>query len=270
MTAAPRFACMELMWGDVSGAKLEPWLDETRAIGFGGVAMRRTTLWPFVDEPQRFAALLSARGLSLVGAYSTIDTAPADIERFCGFLSALGCHDLVLHGGQRAGAPERAQLARLLDERGALCARHGVRVSFHHHTHVPFETYEETAELLRLTDARHVHLFCDTGHATKDFVEFPVARRAYELLVRHWDRVSYIEFKDWSAAGDFATDLGCGEADLRPVAALIRERAFPGWIVLEQNAPSAGSTPGQSAERGLRFARELFAQTASSTSGSHR
>ncbi|MBA2482490.1 MAG: hypothetical protein H0V44_17640, partial [Planctomycetes bacterium] len=116
--AAPRFACMELMWGDISGSKLEPWLDEIRDLGFTGVAMRRTTLWPYVDEPRRFAALLDARGLSLAGAYATTDTSAADIERFCVFLRALGCPDLVLHGAARAGAAERGQLARLLDGRG--------------------------------------------------------------------------------------------------------------------------------------------------------
>ncbi|MBA3710082.1 MAG: hypothetical protein H0W83_14830, partial [Planctomycetes bacterium] len=112
-TTTPPFACMELMWGDVSGAKLEPWLDEIRAIGFTGVALRRTTLEPFFAEPARFAAMLASRGLALAGAYTTIDTPAAEIERACGFLRELGCRDLVLHGGTRA-AGEFARSAAIL------------------------------------------------------------------------------------------------------------------------------------------------------------
>ena len=271
MAIPVRFACMELMWGDVSGPALEPWLDEIAGIGFAGAALRRTTLLPFLDQPERIAGLLAARGLALAGTYATTDTPAADLERLCVLLRALGCRDLVLHGGARGGDAERTALARLLDERGAMAARHGVRVSFHHHTGVPIETYEETAWLLRATDPRHVHLFCDTGHATKDFSEFPPAERAPELLARHWDRVAYIEFKDWSPEREFATDLGLGLAGLRAAAELIVARGRRGWIVLEQNAPAAGSTPRASAERGLRHARELFAAaTGTAAATSHR
>ncbi|MBA3710288.1 MAG: TIM barrel protein, partial [Planctomycetes bacterium] len=154
--------------------------------------------------------------------------------------------------------------------RGALAAPYGVRISFHHHTGVPFETYEETAQLLRDTDPQHVHLFCDTGHATKDFTEFPVARRAYELLSRHWDRLCYLEFKDWSPQAEFATDLGDGQADFTAIARLVVERGWDRWIVLEQNAPANGSTPRQSAARSLRFAQQLFARKSAASTTSPR
>ena len=259
---APRFACMELMWGDVSGSLLEPWLDEVSSIGFTGVALRCGTVQPYLEDPERFSEMLASRGLRLAGAYAPIETSNAMVEAICGFLKRLDCQDLILHGGVRGGVPERMALARLLDDQGFRASGQGVRLGYHHHTHVPFETYEEIAELLRHTSPQRLHLFCDCGHATKDLIEFPAERRAYELLIRHWERVSYIEFKDWSADGEFGTDLGKGVADLRLVSQLIVERAYRGWIVLEQNWPSRDSTPRDSASAGLRFARGLFDSTA--------
>jgi sugar phosphate isomerase/epimerase len=263
MSTIPPIACMELMFGDVGGEKLAPWLKDIKAAGFEGAALRFSTLKHYFGRAPELHALLRANGLLLAGAYAPIETDAADVENLCALLQAVQCDNLCLHGGKRGGASERTALAHLLDGRGEMARRYGVCVSFHHHTHVPFETYEETAELLALTNPAHVHLFIDTGHAEKDFVGLPLGTRGLELARRHRARLKYVEFKEWNPQSDLATELGNGKTDFRALAAYLLETNYTGWITLEQNGPTPGSTAIACAERSLKVARRAFSDAAS-------
>ena len=64
----PPFACMELLWGGVSGASFEAWLDEVRGAGFAGVGVHAATLRPFLDDARGFDTLLARRGRVLGAA----------------------------------------------------------------------------------------------------------------------------------------------------------------------------------------------------------
>ncbi|MBI3832592.1 MAG: TIM barrel protein [Planctomycetes bacterium] len=258
----PRFACMELMWGDVAGACFEAWLDEVRALGFEGVAVRSLYVQPFLAEPRAFAELLKKRRLALAGVYLRIDEAPAQLEGLCAFLKQNGCADLILYGGTAATEAERAAAAQQIDALGAQGAAHGIVTTYHHHSGNYFETLEQTEAFLQRTDPRHVGLFCDTGHAAQDFEGHPRARRALLFLERNWARVRYIEFKEWSAELGLSTELGHGQTDFEALAGLILRKHYPGWITLEQNAPTPGSKPGECAGRSLRFAKKAFEKAA--------
>lgn len=258
MSTIPPIACMELMFGDVSGEKLAPYLMDIKAAGFDGAALRFTTLKQYFGHADQLQALLRTHGLELAGAYAPVETDAADIEKLCALLQSVKCDNLCMHGGKRGGAAERAALAKLLDARGELARRYGVFVSYHHHTHVPFETLEETAELLLLTHPNNVHLFLDTGHAEKDFQSVPLGKRGLELLKRHYSRLKYVEFKEWNPETDLATELGQGKTDFRAIAAFLLEHNYTGWITLEQNAPTAGSTAIACAQRSLEVARRAF------------
>jgi sugar phosphate isomerase/epimerase len=260
-TAAPRFACMELVFGDISGAKFEPWLDEIRDMGFDGVALRAaTTLQSYLDDSAAFVALLARKNLKLAGVYAQLSSSDEFIARVCRFLKSVGCHSLILHGAKRGGDAERAEATALMKKHAAAAHLFGIAVSFHHHTHTPFETFAETETLLLETNPAHVHLFLDTGHAHLDFVDLPVNQRTTELLKRHWPRVDYLEFKDCAAKTGLSTELGKGEIDFPPVAALLKDREYAGWIVLEQNSTMAGSTASADVARGLQFAKSVFSQ----------
>ena len=255
---------MELMFGDVSGEKLAPFLKDLKAAGFDGAALRFSTLKHFFGREKELNALLSSHGLALAGAYAPIDTDAAALEKFCALLQSAGCDNLCMHGGARKdgadGVASRAALAKLLDTRGAMARRYGVCVSFHHHCHVPFETFEETLELLESTDPKNVHLFLDSGHAEQDFQSLPLKTRGLELLKRCWPRVKYVEFKEWCPATGLNTELGGGSTDFVALAAYLLENNYPGWITLEQNSPTPGSTPIECAARSLKFAKRAFAQ----------
>ena len=266
MSHLPKIACMELMFGDVSGEKLAPFLRDLKAAGFDGAALRFSTLKAYFESVDELKALLKSSGLELAGAYAPMDTDAADVEKLCALLQAVGCDNLCMHGGQRKdgaeGAATRAALAKLLDTRGAMARRYGVCVSFHHHCNVPFETFEETLELLETTDPKNVYLFLDSGHAEQDFKSLPLKTRGLELLKRCWPRVKYVEFKEWNPTTHLNTELGAGQTDFVALAAYLLEHNYPGWITLEQNSPTAGATPIECAARSLKFARKAFEQAA--------
>ncbi|HYF49673.1 MAG TPA: TIM barrel protein [Planctomycetota bacterium] len=253
-----RFGCMDLMWGELKAPQFDAWLDEVKAIGFEGVGVRFMYTRQFLQKPTEFLAKLERCGLSLAAAYAPMDTSEADVRSLCALMKSAGCDNLVMHGYKRGGSTERTELARLLNARGEVTRQYGVVTMFHHHTHVPFENLTETEEQLAITDPAKVSLFCDTGHATKDFVEVPVAERAVTLLKNNWKRLKMIEFKDWSPETDLNTELCKGQCGFPAVAALMKERNYSGWVVLEQNSPSKGSTAGECARRSLEFATKLF------------
>jgi inosose dehydratase len=123
----------------------------------------------------------------------------------------------------------------------------------HHHTNTLAETMEESELLLAEVPSKNFFCFCDTGHATKDFIRQPIKERALGFLERNWPRVRYIECKDWTAATEFSTDLGRGDANFAAIFPLLHERNYSGWITVEQNSPSAGSTPAECARRAFEF-----------------
>ncbi len=250
----PRFACMELMWGGVEGAKFEPWLREVRACGFEGVALRAATL----RGTDGARALLAKHNLKLAAAYLPLHDADAHLETLARALAELDCADVVLHGGARGGETERAAAAKRIEELGARAAKRGLRASYHHHSGTPFETLEEAEALLRGADPEHLAGFCDTGHATQDFAGHPAERRALLFLERNWARMRVLEFKGWTPERGLNSELGEGPCDLAALSRFLCERRYASWIVLEQNAPAPGRLPRESAARSLAVARALF------------
>jgi sugar phosphate isomerase/epimerase len=251
------FACCDLMWGELSATQFDAWLDEVKALGFTGVGVRSPYTRPYLKKPAEFAEKLSRRGLKLAGAYIPVERSAEEFRDLCALVRACNCDSVILHGYKRGGAKEREELAKILNERGAVSRELCVVTMFHHHTSVPYETLEETEEQLKLTDAKKVALFVDTGHATRDFIELPVKDRAAALLKRQWARVKYVEFKDWSPETDLSTELGTGQADIAAAAKVLIEKKYSGWITLEQNSPTPGCTPGECAKRSLEYARKV-------------
>ena len=251
---------MELMWGGVAGEKFEPWLREIQSIGFAGVGCRASTLEPFFAEPQKLHALLKTYGLELASVYSEVHVDFVRYEALFNFMQAMNCENLVLHGGRGPAKADREIMARLLGHIGALAARFGLKAMFHHHTNTFSETMEQTEHVLSLTRPEHFHVFCDVGHATRDFIESPVKDRARIFLERNWKRLQLIEFKDWRPDGELSIEVGQGEADYASIFALLHERKYAGWIVFEQNSPNNGKTPGACAKGSFEFVQKHFVQ----------
>lgn len=148
------------------------------------------------------------------------------------------------------------EVTDLLDQMGEIALSCDILACYHNHTNHTGETLEETERLLSLTDATKFFGFLDVGHATKDFVGHPVKSRAPLFLERNWDRIRFLEFKDWSPQHGLRTEVGAGEADWESVFRIVKERGYSGWITVEQNGPMGEKTPLESARASRDFIRE--------------
>src|SRR5690348_7926977 len=118
----PRFACMQLMWGDVAGERLAPFLDEAASAGFAGVGLTHATLRAFLADPAPLIDALARRRLALASSYAPVTTPIGDLVAHARLLRAAGCADLVLHGWPRGGRAEYDALIAALDERSRAIA----------------------------------------------------------------------------------------------------------------------------------------------------
>ena len=255
MDQAVRLACMSLMWGQLSSAeRMEQWLSDVHAAGYEGVATFDRCLLALATEAD-FPRRLREIGLALASVDYKIDRDFDRLRGVCEIMQRLGSQHMVLLGGPAQKGADMGEIADLLNEIGEIALTYGVRAGFHNHTGHTGETMEEVEALLARTDPAKVFGFLDVGHATKDFAGHPVERRAALFLERNWDRIDFLEFKDWSETTDLNTEVGAGRCDYAAVFRILKDRGYSGWITVEQNGPTPGKTPLQCATASREFIR---------------
>ena len=253
-------AAMSLLWNNPNGDKLEPWLDEVKAAGYDGVAGFAEWGWQdYLAKPAEFGRLLANHGLKLasmdIGVHANFD----QYRQACRFMAELGARHLVCLGGWGKEPADFAALGGLLNRIGEIALEFGVHAVYHNHTGNTGETFEDMDRLLACTDPGKFFVMCDTGHATKDFVKQPVAQRATLFLEKYWDRLDFIEFKDWNPETDLNTPLGEGQCDFAAVFGLLKAKQYKGWITVEQNGHegrSRGRLPLECAKISREFIRK--------------
>ncbi len=145
----------------------------------------------------------------------------------------------------------------------------GLRTVFHPHCAGFIEAPWEVDELLARTPADLLGLCFDSGHLLYGGTADPV-----DTLRRHRDRVWHVHVKD--CATDIAAraraerwdyfaavrqgifcELGKGGVDLPGVVAALRETAYDGWVVVEQDVLPGMGAPADSARRNREVLRAL-------------
>jgi sugar phosphate isomerase/epimerase len=106
-------------------------------------------------------------------------------------------------------------------------------------------------------DFSKVSLMLDTGHATKDFVELPHKERAAHFLEKHWDKINYMELKDWNEVSDLNTPLGEGYTDYERIFNLMKNKGYTEWVTVEQNG-NDGLSLGRSALECAKLSRQYI------------
>ena len=149
----------------------------------------------------------------------------------------------------------------------------GLPTVFHHHCAGFIETPDEIACLLDRTDPEILGLVLDTGH----YVYGSGGCNAEDLgeaLERFADRIWYVHFKDChphiaeQARSDkwnyFRTmrhgvfcELGKGCVDFPAVVNWLKQRAYDGWIVVEQDVLPGTGVPKESAQRNREYLRHI-------------
>jgi inosose dehydratase len=152
-------------------------------------------------------------------------------------------------------------------------AETGLHTVFHHHCAGYVETPDEIAHFLELTDPSLLGLVFDTGHyAYGSGTSAP--RYVQEGLNRFADRIWYVHFKDcqpeianrartegWDyfeavRRGVFC-ELGQGCVNFPAVVALLRDHAYHGWVVVEQDVLPGMGAPRESALRNRDYLKAI-------------
>lgn len=238
-------------------------LDEIATAGYEGTELASNA----PRDPSRLRDELESRGLRLAGAFLALDflESPLEVElERAGALARLlreaGPGVLVAGpaehpqrmasaGGARQPTPTDAQyeqIARGLERIAERCLRENVALAFHNHAGTFIETAEELDELCRRADPALVRLCLDVGHL---IIGGGDPARAVQ---RHGQRIAYVHMKDVNPAvlehmraggAGFIEglrervfcELGHGCLDLPGVVAALRQQAFDGWVVIEQD-----------------------------------
>lgn len=252
-----QLAAMSITWGNPAGEDLSSFFDDVKTAGYTGVAGFADGNWEmYLDQPDDFARQLNDYGLSLasldVKVHRDLDT----YRKTCAFMAQFNCKHLVCLGGVGTTVDNYIELADALNPIGEIALEYGIRAVYHNGR--TRETFEDMTTVLTHVDPTKVFAMCDLGHATRDFVEFPIAERAIHFLKTYWDRIDFLEFKDLSDETELNTPVGEGLCDWKTVFAFLKEKNYTGWITVEQNGHqelSKGRTPLECATISRHFIR---------------
>ncbi len=292
-----------ILWNNLDIAELrlgtgpDAVLDDIARTGYDG-----TQLGLGFPEGQTLRLGLAARELRLAEVYASIPAtidgptaeAPAEVRERLRLLVAGGGEVLCV---AFEGSPDRdafagraggREMPRLTEagwaatvELLATIARETTaahaRIAFHPHAGTYIETPEEVERLAGSLDAETLPLCLDVGHFTVGGGD-PVA-----ALRRYGERVSHVHLKDvdpevlaglrdGTVAGFGAairarlfTELGAGVLDLDGILAVLAERRYAGWLMVEQD--SGWPPPAESAAIGRRVLAAALRRTTTTVGG---
>jgi inosose dehydratase len=284
---------IENVAGETSGYRKV--LDEMAETGYVGTELGD---WGFMPtDPDDLRAELDARGLALVGSFSTPwlqdaarhDQSADDAVRIARLLAAVGGPGtFIVLGNDPYGDPVRGRNAGritaehgLTDEQWAVFARGadhvarrvrdeaGIRTVIHQHLGTLVESGPEVRRFLDATDPDLVGICLDTGHWTFGTGEDPA-----DAVREFRDRIWHVHFKDcdpavvaesrrqeWdgltSTGHGVFCELGKGSVDFPAVLAALREVGYDGWIVVEQDILPGMGDPKESARRNREYLRSI-------------
>ena len=278
--------------GERSGYKKV--LAEMEQTGYAGTELGD---WGFMPtDPTALKRELDTHQLTLLGSWVSVrlyDTAyhqqgvEAAVKTATLMAEVAGDHCFVVIGDDHSTVPDRSnysgriQPQHGLDEAGwqvyingatkvaeAVKREAGLRSVIHHHGATYVETPSEIKYFLDNTDPDLVGLCFDTGHYALGGGD-PVSD-----LSRIYDRVWHVHFKDFNpevvqqaipnnwtyqqmiGQGVFP-ELGKGVVDFAGVLSILEEKAYTGWIVVEQDVLPGMGTPVESAAHNRAFLKTL-------------
>jgi inosose dehydratase len=284
---------IENVAGETSGYRKV--LDEMAETGYAGTELGD---WGFMPtDPDALRAELDARGLALVGSFSTPwlqdaarhEQSADDAVRIARLLAAVGGPTtFIVLGNDPYGDPVRGKNAGritaehgLTDAQWAVFARGadhvarrvrdetGVRTVIHQHLGTLVESGPEVRRFLEATDPDLVGVCLDTGHWT-----FGTGGDPADAVRELRDRIWHVHFKDcdpavvaesrrqeWdgltSTGHGVFCELGKGGVDFPAVLAALGEVGYDGWIVVEQDILPGMGDPKESARRNREYLRSI-------------
>jgi inosose dehydratase len=277
-----------ILWNNVDiaelrhGTRADAILDDIARVGYEGCQLGLG-----FPEGEALRSSLAARELRLAEVYASISATvdgPTDAaldevrerlrllvagggEVFCVALDGSPDRDVAAGHATDADTPQMTdagwdRLVALLRTVAAETAAAGARIAFHPHAGTFVETPAEVERLAAAIEADTLPFCLDVGHYLVGGGD-PIA-----ALRQFGARVSHVHLKDVDPGvlerlrrreiGSFGdavrqrlfTELGSGALDLDGVLAVIAERDYSGWLMVEQD--SSWPPPAESAAIGRR------------------
>lgn len=259
--ARPKVGITSLLWGNPAGDLLAPWLEEVKAIGYGGVSGFSDWGWQqYVADPRSLKTQLDAAGLGLASMIAPLDLNFDRYRRLFDLLNECACENVIILGGFGREEAEFKLVIDMMSYLSAIAMERGVRITYHNHTDNTGETF---AQFCRITDgiSGPRSVMVDVGHATKDFVDIELSKRTTVVLDRYENDISLIELKDFAPETGLNTVLGQGQANLPAVAEKVKAMGYSGWLVVEQNGDARMREDGSArrcAQASRTVVRDLF------------
>ena len=253
MPETPQFGCQTYTW-EMRGEDWQGTADDILAAvadaGYAGVEFSNAMIGDYLHTPDRFRAALAKHGLACAAfAYATTGfTDPACFDhdmagaeqalRFCASL-----HVPLCLGG--AASPSRddydAKLGQAVGFYGRVAQRGqdlGVTVCVHPHSHHGslLESADEYDRLLAATAGSGLAFNPDAGHVVRG------GQDLMDCVRRHRVRIAHVHIKDVAADGNWQP-LGEGIIDWPALFSFLRDTAYTGWIVAEEESAFARAEP---------------------------
>ena len=243
----------------------------------------------YPSDPKILNKALGLRGLTICNAWfsSFLTTKPykeveAEFLKHRDFLHAVGARVIGAaeqgHSIQGQDKPvfdakpvftntEWDRLCDGLNKLGALAAKKGMALTYHHHMGTGVQSAAEIDRLMENTESGLVGLLYDTGHLV-------FAGEDHLAVLSKWAaRIRHVHLKDmrpavqkkavkekWSflravKEGVF-TVPGDGSIDFEPVFKILKKAKYSGWYVVEAEQDPAKANPLEYAIKARRYIRE--------------
>ena len=254
-----KWASMSLHWNNPIGDRFEPWLGAVKSVGYDGVScFAEIVTDPFCDKASSLNQALKNTGTELASIAIQLNDTEEMFERTMNLMNETGCENLICiaHGANDKTPELYKHYAGLFNNIAEKSFARGICSHLHNNSDSIVRNFTDWSRMMPLIDWNKAFFMADTGHATKDFDEKPHSECAVSFLDEHWDKLHYLEFKDFNEVTDLDTPLGEGFCDYPGIFDIMKERGYTGWITIEQNQNS-GLSLGRSPEECARISREF-------------
>jgi inosose dehydratase len=269
-------------------------LSEMVETGYAGTELGD---WGFMpSNAEELNKVLDEKKLQLLGAFVPVALAKEEAHD-AGVIQALKTAGLMFNAGYKSAfivladengsVEERTKNAgRITPEMGltenqwktfaagaervahAVKDKYGMRTVFHHHCAGYVETPDEVAKLMELTNPDLLGLCLDMGHYAFG------GGNPVEALKKYYDRIWHVHFKDFdpkvgqaakennfdyfkSVEEGVFCELGNGNVDFKSIVAILNEKGYDGWIVVEQDVLPGMGSPKKCADHNRQYIKSL-------------
>jgi inosose dehydratase len=253
-------------------------------LGYEGTEMNRK----YPSDREALNSLLDQYRMKISSQYkfvvfsnpAFVDDEMKSFKEHADFLYSMGCKYVIVseRGGSAHWDPDTGDsgvitplteeswsvLIENLHKAGEYCNQHGMRLVYHYHAGTVIEQHAEIDYLMDHTDPDKVSLLFDTGHAYYGNYE------PLELLQKHQQRIHYIHLKDVRKAVlerarqeniDFKQGVvdgiftvpGDGDIDFEPILAILLNKGYDSWIIVEAEQNPAAANPYEYAKMAKHY-----------------